>query len=86
MIAPIININNFKMSARGKPLVVALGDPKYVGEDFLDEFKKDFNLEVIAPDFVFNLSLSHRTPDSSGYKPERNSRTASQIDRRVGSG
>ncbi|EXJ88785.1 hypothetical protein A1O3_01849 [Capronia epimyces CBS 606.96] len=30
-----------------KPLVVALGNPKYVGQEFLDEFKKDFDFEIL---------------------------------------
>ncbi|KAJ9620084.1 hypothetical protein H2204_012394 [Knufia peltigerae] len=30
-----------------KPRVVALGDPKYVGADFLEEFQKDFDFEVL---------------------------------------
>ncbi|KIW16247.1 hypothetical protein PV08_06298 [Exophiala spinifera] len=30
-----------------KPRVVALGDPKYVGADFLEEFRKDFDFEVL---------------------------------------
>ncbi|KAK6371210.1 hypothetical protein LTS17_008941 [Exophiala oligosperma] len=30
-----------------KPRVVALGDPKYVGTDFLEEFQKDFDFEVL---------------------------------------
>lgn len=29
-----------------KPRVVALGDPKYVGEDFLSKFKEDFDFDV----------------------------------------
>jgi hypothetical protein len=29
-----------------KPLVVALGDPKYAGQEFIDEFKRDFDFEV----------------------------------------
>ncbi|EXJ83396.1 hypothetical protein A1O1_07018 [Capronia coronata CBS 617.96] len=30
-----------------KPRVVALGNPKYVGEDYLAEFQKDFEFEVL---------------------------------------
>jgi len=30
-----------------KPLVVALGDPKYAGQEFIDEFKKDFDFEIL---------------------------------------
>ncbi|KAI1625468.1 D-3-phosphoglycerate dehydrogenase [Exophiala viscosa] len=30
-----------------KPLVVALGDPKYAGEDFISDFKKDFDFEIL---------------------------------------
>lgn len=26
--------------------VVALGDPKYAGEDFINDFKRDFDFEV----------------------------------------
>ncbi|KIX00615.1 uncharacterized protein Z518_09680 [Rhinocladiella mackenziei CBS 650.93] len=33
--------------ATRKPLVVALGDPKYVGQDFLNEFKQDFNFQIL---------------------------------------
>ncbi|KAK5364902.1 hypothetical protein LTR20_008838 [Exophiala xenobiotica] len=34
------------MAAR-KPFVVALGDPKYVGQEFLNDFKKDFDFEIL---------------------------------------
>lgn len=30
-----------------KPRVVALGDPKYVGHDFLADFRKDFDVDVL---------------------------------------
>ncbi|OAP65607.1 hypothetical protein AYL99_01579 [Fonsecaea erecta] len=30
-----------------KPLVVALGDPKYVGDDFLQDFKREFDFKVL---------------------------------------
>ncbi len=30
-----------------KPRVVALGHPKFVGEDYLQEFQKDFDFEVL---------------------------------------
>lgn len=30
-----------------RPLVVALGEPKYVGQEFLEEFQKDFNFEIL---------------------------------------
>jgi hypothetical protein len=33
--------------AQRRPLVVSLGEPRYVGEDFLKEFKQDFDFEVI---------------------------------------
>ncbi|KAJ3551380.1 hypothetical protein NPX13_g11377 [Xylaria arbuscula] len=32
---------------RRKPRVVALGDPKYVGKEYLAEFEKDFNYSVL---------------------------------------
>lgn len=30
-----------------KPLVVALGDPKYIGKEYLESFKKDFRFQVL---------------------------------------
>ncbi|ETN41343.1 uncharacterized protein HMPREF1541_03278 [Cyphellophora europaea CBS 101466] len=30
-----------------KPLIVALGDPKYVGQDYLEEFKRDHDFAVL---------------------------------------
>ena len=30
-----------------KPRVVSLGQPKFVGEDYLEEFQKDFDFEVL---------------------------------------
>ncbi|RAH42909.1 D-mandelate dehydrogenase-like dehydrogenase [Aspergillus brunneoviolaceus CBS 621.78] len=35
------------MSATQKPRIVALGKPRYVGEDYLAEFQKDFNYSVL---------------------------------------
>lgn len=32
-----------------KPHVVALGTPKFVGNDYLEEFKKDFHYTVSKP-------------------------------------
>jgi len=30
-----------------KPFVVALGQPKYVGNDYLDKFQEDFDFDVL---------------------------------------
>ncbi|KIW89602.1 uncharacterized protein Z519_09758 [Cladophialophora bantiana CBS 173.52] len=34
-------------SSSTKPLVVALGDPKYVGDEFLEDFKREFDFEIL---------------------------------------
>jgi hypothetical protein len=34
-------------AAPSKPFVVSLGEPKYVGEEFLEEFKRDFDFDVL---------------------------------------
>ncbi|OCT52837.1 hypothetical protein CLCR_10913 [Cladophialophora carrionii] len=33
--------------ASSKPFIVSLGDPKYVGEEFLQDFTRDFDFEVL---------------------------------------
>lgn len=30
-----------------KPRVVALGDPKYIGQEYLESFKKDFDIQIL---------------------------------------
>ncbi len=54
--------------ATRKPLVVALGDPKYAGQEFLDEFKKDFDFEVLLGPFFVLAASSHAT-DTARHKP-----------------
>lgn len=34
-------------STRHKPLVVALGDPKYAGKDYIEQFKESFDFEIL---------------------------------------
>ena len=54
------------MSTIKKPLVVALGDPKYAGDDFLNDFKKDFDFEVFLADPFPDPNL---TGPESRYSP-----------------
>lgn len=54
--------------ATRKPFVVALGDPKYAGQEFLDEFKKDFDFEVPLG-LLLSLAASSHATDTACRKP-----------------
>ena len=36
-----------------KPRVVALGNPKFAGDQYIEDFKKDFDFAVTAPSGLF---------------------------------
>lgn len=62
---------------RKKPRVVALGTPKYIGDDYLAEFAKDFDYAVRfppGPDSRLARSLTHSALRSSTRQTARRRR------------
>jgi hypothetical protein len=69
------------MAAR-KPFVVALGDPKYVGQEFLNEFKKDFDFEVLLSPF-FAMAESPHATDTACHKSQGDARSSTPTHRQT---
>jgi hypothetical protein len=61
--------------------VVSLGDPKYVGQAYLDGFKQDFDFEVQVGQQPFRtlwLILARSSPPQTDKRPKHFCRSSSR--------